>query len=62
MVSVAACLRASSLSPLVAPRQLVQQVTGVPSPNEATITGKQLPPPIRDFGGLIKETASDSKA
>jgi hypothetical protein len=28
---------------------MAQQVTGVPSPPEATITGKQLPPPDPKF-------------
>ena len=41
-----------------------QQVTGVPGSPEATttITGKQLPPPDPQFGGVIKEKASESKA
>lgn len=41
-----------------------QQVTGVPGSPEstATITGKQLPPPDPQFGGLIKEKATESKA
>jgi arylsulfatase A-like enzyme len=41
-----------------------QQVTGVPGSPEATttITGKQLPPPEPNFGGVIKEKASESKA
>jgi hypothetical protein len=38
---------------------MAQQVTGVPSPPEATITGKQ---PDPKFGGVIKVNASDSKA
>src|SRR5450631_2411713 len=43
---------------------LAQQVTGVPGSPEATttITGKQLPPPDPQFGGVIKEKATESKA
>ena len=39
-----------------------QQVTGVPGSPEATTTidGKQLPPPAPNFGGVIKEKASES--
>src|SRR5436189_385344 len=41
-----------------------QQVTGVPGTPSATTTldGKQLPPPDPNFGGMIKEKASESKA
>ena len=41
-----------------------QQVTGVLGSPEATttITGKQLPPPDPQFGGAIKEKATESKA
>jgi arylsulfatase len=40
-----------------------QQITGTPgSPNATTTTdGKQLPPPDPKFGGVIKDTAKDSK-
>jgi len=40
-----------------------QQVTGVPGSPSATTTidGKQLPPPPSKFGGVIKESAKDSK-
>ena len=40
-----------------------QQVTGVPGSPSATTTidGKQLPPPPAPFGGVIKESAKDSK-
>jgi arylsulfatase A-like enzyme len=40
-----------------------QQVTGVPGAPSATTTidGKQLPPPPEKFGGVIKESAKDSK-
>jgi arylsulfatase A-like enzyme len=41
---------------------LAQQVKGVPGSPEATTTidGKQLPPPAPNFGGVIKEKASES--
>ena len=40
------------------------QVAGTPGSPEATstISGKQLPPPDPDFGGVIKENAAESKA
>ena len=40
-----------------------QQITGTPGSPSATTTidGKQLPPPPPKFGGVIKETAKDSK-
>src|SRR5208283_4258093 len=40
-----------------------QQVTGVPGSPSATTTidGMQLPPPPSKFGGVIKESAKDSK-
>jgi arylsulfatase A-like enzyme len=40
-----------------------QQITGTPGSPSATITldGKQLPPPPTKFGGMIKESAKDSK-
>jgi arylsulfatase len=40
-----------------------QQITGVPGSPSATATldGKQLPPPPMKFGGVIKESAKDSK-
>jgi len=40
-----------------------QQITGVPGSPDATMTidGKQLPPPPMKFGGVIKESALDSK-
>jgi Sulfatase len=43
---------------------LAQQVTGVPGSPGATTTidGKQLPPPQPNFGGVIKEKASESTA
>jgi len=40
-----------------------QQITGTPGSPSATetIDGKQLPPPALPFGGVIKESAKDSK-
>src|SRR5271163_2769002 len=40
-----------------------QQVNGVPGSADATVTldGKQLPAPPMPFGGVIKESATDSK-
>ncbi|MGA7561996.1 MAG: arylsulfatase [Desulfobaccales bacterium] len=40
-----------------------QQITGMPGSPSATITidGKQLPPPPPKFGGVIKDTAAESK-
>ena len=40
---------------------LAQQVTGVPGSPGATTTidGKQIPPPEPNFGGVIKEKASE---
>jgi arylsulfatase A-like enzyme len=42
---------------------LAQQINGVPGSASATmpIDGKQLPPPPPKFGGVIKESAKDSK-
>ncbi|HET7536083.1 MAG TPA: hypothetical protein VFJ90_06500, partial [Candidatus Didemnitutus sp.] len=42
---------------------LAQQIYGTPGAPSATmsIDGKQLPPPPPPFGGVIKETAKDSK-
>ena len=40
-----------------------QQINGTPGSPDATMTisGKQLPPPDPQFGGVIKDTAADSK-
>jgi arylsulfatase len=40
-----------------------QQITGTPGSPSATVTidGKQIPPPPMKFGGVIKESALDSK-
>ena len=47
----------------VAPSAKPQQITGTPGSPDATVTidGKQLPPPPLPFGGVIKESATDSK-
>ena len=46
-----------------APSAKSQQITGTPGSPDATVTidGKQLPPPPLKFGGVIKESATDSK-
>ena len=48
---------------LAAVPTLAQQTTGVPGSPSATTTidGEQLPPPPQKFGGVIKETAAQSK-
>ncbi len=40
-----------------------QQINGTPGSPDAMVTfdGKQLPPPDMTFGGVINETAKDSK-
>jgi arylsulfatase A-like enzyme len=51
------------LSTLLAPlSSMAQQIVGVPGSPSATVTldGKQLPPPPMKFGGVIKESATDS--
>jgi arylsulfatase len=60
VAEVAAFLLAATLA--VAP-VAAQQVTGVPGSPGATTTidGKQLPPPPPNFGGEIKESATNSK-
>jgi len=47
----------------VVPSAKAQQINGTPGSPDATITidGKQLPPPPLPFGGVIKESATDSK-
>src|SRR5216683_1175723 len=47
-----------------APSAPAQQITGDPGSSSATTTidGKQIPPPPMKFGGVIKESAKDSKA
>src|SRR5450631_1908685 len=58
LISVASILALGCVS------ALTQQVTGVPGSPSATTTidGKQIPPPAPQFGGEIKEKASESKA
>ena len=48
---------------LVAAPAIAQTITGTPGSPSATTTidGKQLPPPPAKFGGVIKESAKDSK-
>jgi Sulfatase len=48
---------------LIALSAQAQQITGTPGSPDATVTidGKQLPPPPLPFGGVIKESALDSK-
>jgi arylsulfatase A-like enzyme len=48
---------------LVAQSALAQTITGTPGSPDATVVidGKQLPPPPMPFGGVIKESALDSK-
>ena len=57
-------LAGASLLALGCVTALAQQVTGVPGSPEATttITSKQLPPPDPQFGGVIKEKATELKA
>ena len=47
----------------IAPSPRAQQINGTPGLPDATVTidGKQLPPPALPFGGVIKESAVDSK-
>ena len=47
----------------VALHALAQEITGTPGSPSATVTidGKQIPPPPLPFGGVIKESAADSK-
>jgi arylsulfatase A-like enzyme len=42
---------------------LAQQINGVPGSPDATVSidGKQIPPPPMPFGGVIKESAKDSR-
>src|SRR6202795_1002435 len=47
----------------LSPGAMAQQINGTPGSPSATVTldGKQLPPPPMPFGGVIKESAKDSK-
>src|SRR6266581_4212662 len=51
------------LAAALAPVAMAQTINGTPGSPSATITidGKQLPPPPTKFGGVIKESAKDSK-
>jgi arylsulfatase A-like enzyme len=51
------------LSPIISSTANAQQIYGTPGSPSATMTldGKQLPPPPIKFGGVIKESAKDSK-
>jgi len=51
------------LSASYPPGAMAQTINGTPGSPSATITidGKQLPPPPTKFGGVIKESAKDSK-
>jgi len=51
------------LSASYVPGAMAQTINGTPGSPSATITidGKQLPPPPTKFGGMIKESAKDSK-
>ena len=53
----------ASVLALTAGSTFAQQTTGTPGSPGATTTidGKQLPPPDPKFGGVIKDTAADSK-
>jgi arylsulfatase A-like enzyme len=56
LIAAIACVAATTFA-------LAQQITGTPGSPSATetINGKQLPPPPLPFGGVIKESAKDSK-
>jgi hypothetical protein len=56
-------LMAALVSALALTSVQAQQITGTPGSPSATqvINGNQLPPPPLKFGGVIKETAPDSK-
>jgi arylsulfatase A-like enzyme len=61
IIRVASVLIASAALSVALPAS-AQQITGVPGSPSATVTidGKQLPPPPLPFGGVIKETATES--
>ena len=61
---ILACTMFAAAMMAVAPSAKSQvQTTGTPGSPSATTTidGKQLPPPDPQFGGVIKDTAADSK-
>jgi arylsulfatase A-like enzyme len=59
-VVVAAFLAACILSPLTSSAEEITGTLGEPNAT-ATISGRQLPPPDRKFGGVIKDDALQSK-
>src|SRR6266581_3121946 len=65
VIKIASFLSSTSILLCVslAPGALAQQITGTPGSPGATMTldGKQLPPEPPKFGGVINETAKDSK-
>jgi len=64
MIRIAAALSSSILfGTLLSYGAMAQQINGTAGSPSATITidGKQLPPPPLKFGGIIKESAKDSK-
>jgi arylsulfatase A-like enzyme len=64
MIRIATALSLSILlGTTLAPRANAQQINGTPGSPSATITidGKQLPPPPLKFGGVIQQSAKDSK-
>lgn len=65
MIKIASFLSSTSilLCMSLAPNAAAQQITGTPGSPGATLTidGKQLPPEPPKFGGVINETAKDSK-
>jgi arylsulfatase A-like enzyme len=62
-IGVVAAFVAALLATAFAAPAPAQTVTGVPGSPSATITidGKQIPPPPQKFGGVIKQSAKDSK-
>ena len=61
--TIRALVLSASVLALTAGSTFAQQTTGTPGSPSATTTidGKQLPPPDPKFGGVIKDTAADSK-
>ena len=64
LLSLGTTLLAATTAVLVALQTHAQDVSGTPGSPSATttITGKHLPPPDPEFGGVIKEKATESKA
>jgi hypothetical protein len=61
--SIYLCAAVAVFSLTAALSAIAQQITGVPGSPSTTVTidGKQIPPPPMPFGGVIKESALDSK-